>query len=158
MLATAVALLAPLASAEGPTLPTRRAGWWDQTTNMNIGGEPHAMTSQFCTDATIEKQYSVLSANLGARNNCTRRDVTPIPGGWHAVSTCGGRGGQQTISATVTGDFQSHVHMDIDMSGAASSHVVMDMRYLGACPPGRRPGDMVMPGGMVMNMAIQPPH
>jgi hypothetical protein len=42
-------------------------------------------------------------------------------------------------------------------SGAEGQRrAVTDMKYLGACPAGRKPGDVVMPGGMVMNMAAMP--
>jgi hypothetical protein len=30
--------------------------------------------------------------------------------------------------------------------------MVMEMKWLGACPAGRVPGDVVMPGGQVFNM------
>jgi hypothetical protein len=138
--------------------PTRRAGWWEQSFTMNMGGKEHTMTTQMCTDPEIEKQYSVFSQTMSARN-CSRRDVTPVPGGWRVDSECSGPDGAHTTSGMVTGDFQSHLHMDfVTHSARGADHVVMDMRWVGACPAGRRPGDMVMPGGQVMNMSGMMAH
>jgi hypothetical protein len=134
--------------------PARRAGWWESTMNMSMGGRPQTIVQHMCTDAATEKSYSVLSGGMSARANCSRRNVEAIPGGWRGTSVCNfGNSGPRTTTSTMTGDFQSHVHVDIESQSARGpEHMSIDMKWLGACPAGRIPGDVVMPGGQVYNM------
>jgi hypothetical protein len=157
--ALALAAIASVALAQPLATPTRRAGWWEQSMTMNMRGKEQTMTTQMCTDPQIERESSVIAQAAGGQS-CSRRDITPVPGGWHVVSECSSRfGGSRTTTGMVTGDFQSHLHMDlVSQSARGSDHVVMDTRWLGACPAGRRPGDVVMPGGQVMNVTEMMAH
>jgi hypothetical protein len=147
LLALCVAGVAAAALAQGSPFPLQRDGWWEES--MVMAGRP--MTMQTCTDAATQHRYSAYARVSGA--NCSSHQVTPIPGGAKFTSTCTVNGQAHTN----VGDFNSHVHFDMTSSGAGGErHMVMDMKYLGACPAGRSPGDVVMPGGMVMNMAAMP--
>ena len=42
--------------------------------------------------------------------------------------------------------------MVTEVDGKAQPPVHMEAKWTGARPAGRKPGDMVMPGGMVMNI------
>ncbi len=126
---------------------------------MKLGPRDQTMVTQDCTDDTSEKERSVLSAGAAVRGNCSRREVSQIAGGWQSTSVCNFGSGPQTTTATVTGDFQSHVHIEqVSQSARGPSRMVMDMKWLGACPAGRRPGDVVGAGGQVFNMASPPQH
>jgi hypothetical protein len=157
--ALTVAVLGGVAVAQ-ISPPLRKAGWWETTMIMNMGGRQQTMVTQGCTDEATEKASSVFSAGVAARGNCTRRDVTQIPGGWQSTSVCNFGSGTRTSTATVTGDYQSHLHMElVSESAHGPDRTVMEMKWLGACPAGRKPGDVVLPGGMVVNTVQQaPPH
>jgi hypothetical protein len=128
--------------------PERRPGYWQTT--MALG--PRTMSTQMCTDAAFEKNSSVFGAGI-ADKNCTQHTVRPIPGGWAFNSTCTVPSGTDVSSGTVTGDFQTsyHLEMTIHPSSGPDRHTTMDGKWLGARPAGRVPGDIVLPGGRVMN-------
>ena len=59
----------------------------------------------------------------------------------------------------ITGDFQSAytVQVTSHASGGPAAvprdtTITMQAKWLGACKPDQKPGDMVMPGGMKMNI------
>ncbi len=130
--------------------PIRRAGYWQTTMNMG----PRTMTTAMCTDETLEKSMTVMGQGV-TEKDCPQHDYHPIPGGWAFNSTCTIAGRTDVSSGTVTGDMQTNYHMEMTThpSNGPERHMTMDVKWLGPCPAGRVPGDMVMPGGMVMNMS-----
>ena len=135
--------------------PTRRSGYWDQTITGQAGGRSRTMTSQFCTDPTVEKQNSVVGT--GAGRTCAKREFHRIPTGFSFSTVCTVSGMTRESRGTVSGDFQSHYHMDV-VSTASGDPVgerrtSIDSKWLGPCPAGRKPGDMVMSNGMVANVS-----
>lgn len=145
-----------LAAPAGP--PQRKAGWWEITTQM---AAPMAMTQKmnFCTDAATEARNSALAGNMQSQGDCTQGPIARTPGGWSFSSTCKMQGMTMTTSGTATGDFQSNYRVDATtkmepapMPQMAQSRMTITAKWLGACPAGRKPGDMVMGNGMVMNM------
>ena len=127
---------------------------------------PIAMTQtmSICTDAETEKTHGPFANDMQQRGDCTPEAVSPAPGGGWAYSlTC--KIGQTTMetSGVAKGDFESGYHVDsvTRMSPAplpmmAEAHLTMDAKYLGQCPAGRVPGDMVMANGKVMNIKPKP--
>lgn len=144
--------VATAAVAQDYKLPARRPGYWESSATMDIGGRSRTIVTQMCTDAATEKVYSVVGQNAG--RNCSQREIHPIPGGFAFNSTCAFNGSTSVSSGTMTGDFQSHFHMEMTShrTPGGESHTTIDGKWVGECPAGRVPGDMVMPGGMVMNM------
>lgn len=130
--------------------PPRRPGYWQTT--INIGSR--SMVTAMCTDEALEKTFSGMGNGV-AEKDCSQHEYHPIPGGWAFNSTCTINGNTDVSSGTVTGDMQSSYHMEMTThpSNGAQRHTTMDVKWMGPCPPGRLPGDMVMPGGMVMNMS-----
>jgi hypothetical protein len=138
--------LAAGALAQGSPVPTRRAGWWEQTFNM----QGQTMTMYVCTDAAYETRNNLLMGpgRGSALTTCSSHSMTPIPGGWKVASTCG----DQTTRGTIVGDLSTHFRADFTATGGRTGeqHVVMDETWKGACPVGVRPGQAQMPGGMIM--------
>jgi hypothetical protein len=146
-------LCAGLSVAYGQSFkpPERRPGYWQTT--MALG--PRTMSTQMCTDAAFEKTSSVFGAAL-VNKSCAKQEYHPIAGGWAFTSTCTApNGGTDVSSGTVTGDFQTSYHMELKThpSSGPDRQTTMDAKWLGQCPAGRVPGDMVMPGGQVMNLS-----
>jgi hypothetical protein len=138
-----------VAAAQTFKPPERRPGYWQTTMAMGT----YTMTTQMCTDAAFEKISSVFGA--GFLKNCAQREFHPIPGGWVFNSTCTVPGGTDVSSGTMKGDFQTGYHMEMKthpLSGP-DRHTTIDGKWLGQCPAGRVPGDLVMPGGQVMNLS-----
>jgi len=145
---------ATLAAAQGYQAPERRAGYWESTMTNQGEGHPSTMVTQMCTDPAIEKSFSIIGNGVAVRD-CSKREMHPIPGGMAFSTTCTHNGVTDVSSGTVTGDFKTSLHMEIttQQSTGAGRHTVLDAKWLGPCPVGRSPGDMVMPGGMVMNLS-----
>jgi len=129
---------------------------------MNIPGH-RIVTMHYCTDMATEKKFSAFgqTANPGM---CSKREMHRTPAGmtFESVCTIGGR--TMTTTGVATGDFQTHFHIHTSIHaapaapGMAGQTVDIEGKWLGACPPGRKPGDMVMDGGVVMNMGAMSPH
>jgi len=152
MAAGLAALLPALASAQLPGAH-RKPGMWE--TSMSLSGR-QMMTMGMCTDEETERHYSVANPQPGGRagSDCTGMTPTPVPGGYHIEGTCTNAGRKTHMVANIKGDFNNAYVMDInsDVDGKAQPPVHMDAKWTGACPAGRKPGDMVMPGGMVVNI------
>ena len=117
-----------------------------------------ATVLQFCTSPDVEKRVTAFSGPMNQKS-CSKFDMHRTPGGMVFESVCNRGGITVSSTGTMSGDFQTHYHLDVasHMSPAApgrpgDSHVSMDGKWLGPCPAGRKPGDMVMPGGMVVNI------
>src|ERR1700761_778694 len=149
MAAGLAAILPALGSAQG-VAPHRKSGMWE--TSMNVGGR--AITTGLCTDESIERRYSVVNPQQMGARDCTGMTPQPVPGGYRMEGTCSNGGRTTHIVATIKGDFNSAYSMDLvsDVNGKAAPPIHMDAKWTGACPAGRNPGDMVMPGGVVMNI------
>ena len=156
--ASAACLLAlwPAADALALELPVRKAGLWEMKM-VRSGGSMPDMTMQHCTDATTDKQMST-SFSPG-KETCSKQDIQKTATGYVSDSVCSVAGMTITSHAEITGDFNSAytVKSTSRSEGAPSgkareSTTTVEAKWLGACKSGQRPGDIVMPGGMKMNI------
>jgi hypothetical protein len=153
--ATTTAAIALPAAAQF-VAPQRKPGYWEQTITIT-GGQ--TMKSQICTDASVEKSMSVFGQNM-AQSTCSKNQIRKTVTGYAFESSC--KMGKSVTNSTgvVTGNFNSAYVVDLTsrstppmVPGQSETHMKIAAKLLGPCPAGRKPGDMVMPGGMVVNMA-----
>ncbi len=121
--------------------PHRKPGMWEQTLELP-GNKP--MTMQMCIDEETEKQYSA----MGKKPGCTQ-EFQKIPDGYSFKGTCEGK----MASGTAIGDFDKAIKVEVDSEG---THMTSNLKYLGPCPADRKAGDVVMPGGRVVNVKDLP--
>jgi hypothetical protein len=121
--------------------PHRKPGMWEQSVQLP-GNKP--MTMKMCVDETTESLYS----GMAKRPGCTQ-EFQKIPGGYSFKGTCQGK----TATGTAIGDFDKAIKVEVDSEGA---HLTSNLKYLGPCPADRKPGDMVMPNGQVVNVKNLP--
>jgi hypothetical protein len=147
------------ARAEGPAveLPTRKAGLWELSM-LPAGEKTPNMTMQHCTDETTDKQMSTSFSPM-AKQACSKNETRKTATGYSTDSVCTVAGMQTTSHSEVTGDFNSaySVKVSSHMEGgpAAVPHdnaMTLEAKWLGACKPDQRPGDILMPGGFRMNI------
>ena len=151
------ALLAAMATASAQTeLPIRKAGLWEMKTQP--GGSLPAVTMQQCTDETTEKQMSTMYSPM-AKEVCSKNEIQKTATGYVTDSVCAVGGISSTSHAETTGDFNSAytVKTTSHNEGAPAgvprdTTTVIEAKWLGACKPGQKPGDIVMPGGFKMNI------
>ena len=147
--------LSPAALAED--LPLRKAGLWEMKI-VKVGGSVPEMTMQHCTDATTDKEMNNSVSPL-AKQICSKQDIQKTATGYVSDSVCGAAGMTITSHAEITGDFnsaytvKSSAHSEHGPSGAQRDHTsTIEAKWLGACKADQKAGDIMMPGGMKMNI------
>ena len=154
--ATCLFALLPMADALAVELPVRKAGLWEMKM-VRTGGSVPDMTMQHCTDATTDKQMST-SFSPG-KETCAKQDIQKTAAGYVSDSVCSVAGMTITSHAEITGDFNSAytVKSNSRSEGGPSgvprdSTTTIEAKWMGACKADQKPGDIVMPGGMKMNI------
>jgi hypothetical protein len=135
----------PIAAAAKAMEPRRKAGLWQMAVSTT-GGPGMSLSLQTCIDAAHASDFNV-KPPASARTNCSSSKSHPIAGGWAFESTCTTNGRTMKTTGTVTGDLSSGYHMEAStqteppMQGmAAVAKTNIDAKWLGACPPGMKPG------------------
>ena len=139
-------------------LPVRKPGLWELKM-LSAGGQTPEATMQHCTDETTDKEMNNFASPM-AQQVCSKQDIQKTATGYATDSVCNFGGINTTSHADITGDFNSAYTvktMSRVTGGAAGTGVkdtarTIEAKWLGACKPGQKPGDIVMPGGMKMNI------
>ena len=147
----------PASGAHPAALPQRAPGLWEQ----KITTSGMTQVSQVCLDKAAEQRLTWWGQHAG-EGACSAAQVTPRPGGgWSFASTCNmGDNGVTATKGEVTGDFAKAYKLEAQstITGASApqmngSHAMtLEATWKGPCPAGLKPGDMVLPGGMKINM------
>ena len=145
-------LALPVHLARADDLPTRKAGLWE-IKMVNTGSPLPAMTMQHCTDETVDKEMSNLASPM-AKQICSKQDITKTATGYASDSVCSVGGLSVSSHSEISGDFNSAYtvtttsHSDLGSKGTPHDTVMkIEAKWLGACKPDQKPGDIVMPGG-----------
>jgi hypothetical protein len=154
---SAVGLLALLpVSAVAVELPVRKAGLWEM--KVLSGGTVPEMTMQQCTDETTDKDMATAMSPV-AKEICSKQDIQKTATGYVTDSVCGIAGMSIKSKAEITGDFNSAYTVKTTSrseggpAGAArDSSTTIEAKWVGACKPDQKAGDIMMPGGMKMNI------
>jgi hypothetical protein len=89
---------------------------------------------------------------------CSRQDIQKTATGYVSDSVCGVAGVTVTSHAEITGDFNSAYtvkstsHSERGAAGVRDTTSTIEAKWLGACKADQKPGDIMMPGGMKMNI------
>jgi hypothetical protein len=150
-------LVLSLGSANAVELPVRKAGLWEMKV-LRAGSQTPDMTMQQCTDQTTDKDMSTAMSPTG-KQMCSKQDIQKTATGYVTDSVCGVAGVSIKSRAEITGDFNSGYtvkstsHSEGGPSGMArDSSTTIEAKWLGACKPDQKPGDIILPGGMKMNI------
>ena len=153
-----IALCCVTAPAFAADLPTRKAGLWE--VKINFARNAPQQTMQQCTDPTTDKMMTSSSGGM-TNENCSKHDVVNSGNTYTMDSVCTAASGRTLIShAVVTGSFDSGYTMNITTKGEAPPQpgemaelsMTLEAKYLGACKPDQKPGDIIMPGGLKLNV------
>jgi len=158
LFASAIGLLAllPANDARAVDLPVRKAGLWEMKV-LRTGSPMPEMTMQHCTDETTDKEMSTAASPM-AKEMCSKQDTQKTATGYVSDSVCGIAGVSIASHSEITGDFNSAYsvkstsHSEGGPAGARDSTTTIEAKWLGACKADQKPGDIVMPGGMKMNI------
>jgi hypothetical protein len=156
-MACGILLMSSARGAVAEDLPSRKPGLWDMKM-VRSGSAAPGMTMQHCTDETTDKLMNDQVAPM-AKQVCSKQDIKKTATGYVTDSVCGIAGVSITSHAEIVGDFNSAYtvhstsHSDKGPAGKPlDTTTTIEAKWLGACKPDQKPGDIVMPGGMKMNV------
>lgn len=143
------------------SLPARKAGLWEVTVRAHaargMGGmRQPPQTVQQCTSAQAEPV--MLLSIVPGQENCSRFKVAKRVGQDTDIDgVCSVHGQRVVVSAQLRGDLQSIYSgtYRVEYPGTPTANtgpVDFQGRWLGSCRPGQRPGDMVLPNGVKVNV------
>ncbi len=150
------------APASALDLPQRKAGLWELKMSFQGRNLPGQAMRQ-CIDAATDK---LMNSNFGGgpgQHSCAQRKISRSPGGFTVDSVCSFGGATTTTHAVIAGSFDSAYTVDVTstrsggrpmpgMPAGGTSHMSLSAKWLGSCPAGTRPGDIMMGNGMKMNV------
>jgi hypothetical protein len=150
--------IACVSSAAAQDLPTRRAGLWEVTINHDGGNSP-PQTMQQCTDAETDKLMNTFGGDLSA-DLCSKREIQKVGATIVINATCQIGPMKSVSQSVVSGDFNSNytVKVTTKLEGVpaaaqnAGGTTTIQARWVSACKPDQRPGDIVMANGKTMNI------
>jgi hypothetical protein len=159
-LAAAVALsisLGALLPAGADELPIRKPGLWEIKIKLTGGAAPTAMM-RHCTDEAVDRQLSTRFNPLIAPP-CPKSSVQKEGDHYTVESSCNADDKIVKVRSDVSGDFQSSYTvvtetrtLDDPDSDPTLSSMTLEGKYLGGCKFGQKPGDVVMAGGLKINI------
>jgi hypothetical protein len=148
--------LLPALDARAVELPVRKPGLWEM--KMVRAGSPMPdMTMQHCTDETTDKAMSTAFSPM-SKEVCSKNDIQKTATGYVTDSVCSVAGISMTSHSETTGDFNSAYtvktssHSEGGPAGLRDATMTIEAKWLGACKPDQKPGDIVMPGGFRLNI------
>jgi Protein of unknown function (DUF3617) len=153
-LASCLLALLPAPDARAAEIPIRKAGLWE----MKTGSALPEVTMQQCTDETTDREMSTAVSPI-SKEVCSKRDVQKTATGYASDSVCSVGGVSVTSHSDITGDFDSAYTVKTTSHSARGpsglprdSTMTIEAKWLGACKPDQKPGDIVLPGGLKMNV------
>ena len=149
--------LLPAREAGAVETPVRKAGLWEMKM-LRTGSPLPEMTMQHCTDATTDKAMSATFSPM-SKEVCSKNDIQQTATGFVTESVCSVAGMSIKSHSEITGDFNSAYtvkttsHSEGGPSGLPrDATTTIEAKWLGACKPDQKPGDIVMPGGFKLNV------
>ena len=151
--------------ANGPAgaldLPARKAGLWEVKMAF-VGRNLPAQVVQQCIDAATDKMMSAFGSSL-QQNMCSKQDVQKVGNTLVVDSVCQIAGMTTTSHGVITGDFNSSYTVKVSSTrsggpavpGAPAdgkSDMTIEAKWVSACKPDQKPGDMIMADGRKINI------
>ena len=138
-------------------LPKRKAGLWEVT--MTIDGNKGPMpTAKMCIDAATDAEFYKMGAGM-SQSACSKHDIQVSGKVVTINSVCSFTGSRtSTTHATTTfaGDTAYHteanIHYAPPLMNKSDTAIAQDGKWIGPCGADMQPGDIMMPGGIKLNV------
>lgn len=142
--------------------PSRKPGLWEIQTQTGeatgkSAGHGGTHTVQQCIDAATDKALRDMGQGMG-KDLCSKQELRTDGGKLIVDSVCKIGNTVASTHAVISGDFNSAYRMESKstynppLMGRAEGTSAMEARWIGPCKADQKPGDMVMPNGMKMNV------
>ena len=140
------------AEADGIKLPPTKEGLWETHTMKTEQGKTVSDSSvQMCQSKALTESMQARGEELRKKNECTSSVTRPSNNTYVEESRCakGPNAGSLTkVVYTYQGDTASHTEMHLNV-GRSETVMIIDAKYLGSCPAGMKPGDLMMNGKII---------
>jgi len=157
-------LCGPALAASAADYPPRKPGLWEMTLQTESSGSakaPVAHTTQQCIDAASDKAMREMGMGMG-KEMCSKQEMRAEGSTFVVDSVCtisfGSGASTATTHGVISGDFSSAYKMVMSssynppMMGRKEGTAIVEAKWVGPCKAGQKPGDMMMPNGMKMNV------
>jgi hypothetical protein len=122
--------------------PKRRDGWWEMTRFAADGSV--IAKQQLCVGAGSEEKFSILTQINITDDDCGGNALTRTPTGWNFHAKCQVAVTKTEATGTISGDFRTSLRVDGTLvTDGQSDKMSVRGTWKGACPAGRKPGDLV---------------
>ncbi len=141
-----------MAKADGIKPPPTKEGLWEtHSTQTQQGKTVSDRSVKMCQSKETTQSMQSQGEELRKKNECTSNVTQPSTNTYVEESRCakGPNAGSVTkIVYTYQGDSASHTEMHMNV-GNSETVVIIDAKYLGSCPAGTKPGDLIMDGKVI---------
>lgn len=137
-------------------LPTRKAGLWEVSIRPEGGADIAALKVLQCTDRATDA-LTLMSIAPG-QENCRKPRIERLKAkGYRIRTACYVHEQRVDTVMDLMGDVTSRYKGRLEtqypgMPSQTPPPKVFEGRWLGACRPGMRPGDMLLPNGVTVNV------
>ena len=144
------------AQAQSQTIPTRKPGLWEVVIRGEHEPDTRAIKVLQCTDHEAEAQ--TLMSIAPGQEDCQPPEVTQENTGHRQIRTvCVVHDSRVNTSIELSGDLDRHYSGTLDTHYSRADipspgRKVFEGRWLGECRPGMKPGDMLLPNGVTVNV------
>jgi hypothetical protein len=131
--------------------PTKEGLWETHSIQAQQGKTVSDRSVKMCQSRELTRSMQSSGDELRRKNECTSSVTKPSPNTYVEESRCakGRNAGSVTkVVYTYQGDTASHTEMHMNV-GKSETVMVMDAKYLGSCPAGMKPGDLIIDGKMI---------
>lgn len=161
LLAFGLAAASLAGAAAAADMPKRKPGLWE--INMRMEGAPSMGPMQQCIDQNTDNLMQQ-QAKKG-KTDCSVMDIKPSGNKVSIHTVCKIDGSTATTDGVFEGAFDSSykgtlkTRFNPPMHGMSESNMTQEARWLGACKPGQKPGDVIMPnmGSVNINEMMKDP-
>lgn len=153
---TMLALANLVCNAYAEDMPKRKSGLWEIRTQ--IEGMPSSSVIQNCVDQNTD---NIMRQRTSEKANCSVMDIKHQGNTVNIHSVCQVDGKTPTTATTdavITGSFDSGYKSNMTISynppahGMSKTQMTQETKWLGACKPDQKPGDVIMSGKEKFNM------
>ena len=142
-----------MAGADGLKPPPTKEGLWETHSIQTQQGKTMSdSTVKMCQSNELTKSMQSNGEELRKKNECTSSVTQPSTNKYVEESRCAkgpSPGSVTKVIYTYQGDTSSHTEMHITLPGKAETVMLIDAKYVGSCPAGMKPGDLVIDGKLI---------
>jgi len=136
-------------------MPPRKPGLWETSTTVD-GRQVGGGKMKQCIDTAVESKLREFGREQ--EKDCSLREMKRDGDTMTLKSVCKMGKSTATTTGKFTGDLTENYRGDLQIvyappfAGKSEAKMTIETKWLGPCEAGQKPGDMILPGGMKMNV------